>query len=114
MGLGFRAGAEADAGDAVAAHDGYAVGGEGPLVGQGAGLAHGLGLGVADPLLAEQALVGFLQSLRHLVVLRDHPGGEVALDRVGEASVGGARVVVHGYGHVLAVLFHGRKGADLV
>ena len=41
VGLGLGSGAEAHAGDAVAALDGHTVGGEGPLVGQGTALALG-------------------------------------------------------------------------
>ena len=37
MGLRLRTGAEANTGDAVTALDSYAIGGEGPLVNQGAG-----------------------------------------------------------------------------
>ena len=57
--LGLGTGAEAHAGDAVAALDGHAVGGEGPLVGQGTAPAGGHGLLVsADALGAPQGVVG--------------------------------------------------------
>ena len=67
--LALGAGAEAHAGDAVAALDGYAVGGEGPLVGEGAavpqvhGVPLGLGVGVADALVAPEGVVGVHQGL---------------------------------------------------
>ena len=78
--LRLGAGAEANAGDAVAALDGNAVGGEGPLVGQRTALALGLGSLVGpQTVLAPQGMVRVDQSLdvrrRGLV----DPGREEAL-----------------------------------
>ena len=62
--LRLGAGAEADARDAVTALDGNAVGGEGPLVGQGTAPAGGHGLLVsADALGTPQGVVGVDQGL---------------------------------------------------
>ena len=105
---------EADAGDAVSSHDGYAVGGEGPLVCQRAALAHLKRLCSADPFVSVERGVGFLQSLCNFVVFRDRPGREVALDLVDASCVGGTVVVVHGDNHIVAVFLYARKGADLV
>ena len=67
-----------DARNAVASHDGNAVGGEGPLIGKRTCLSHLYRSLVADALVAEQVLISFFQGLGNFVVLRDNPGWEVA------------------------------------
>ena len=120
VGLALRAGAEAHAGDAVAALDGHAVGGEGPLVRQGAAPAqvHGVPLGVGvlvtDALLAPQAVVGVDEGLDVGGGLLVDPGGEEALGLIDLAGPGGPVVHVHGDLHVVAVLLHAGQLPDLL
>ena len=67
--MALGAGAEAHTGDAIPPLDGDAVGGEGPLVGEGAarpqvhGVPLGIGVGVAHALRPEEVVVGLHQGL---------------------------------------------------
>ena len=83
VGFLFLAGAEADDRDPVAAHDGHAVGGEGPLVGAG--------------FASEQAAVSLFGGFRHHMVFGQDPRGEVAVGGVDEAGPRGDFVGVHGH-----------------
>ena len=119
MSLGLGAGAETHAGDAVPALDGYAVGGEGPLVDKGTlpqvhGVAFGIGVGVADALLAPQGLVGVGQSLDMGGAFLVDPGGEEALRFVDLAGPGGPVVHIHADFHIVLVLLDGGQGLDLL
>ena len=110
--LGTRA--KADAGDAIAALDGNAVRGEGPLVAQrttGALVHAGL---AADALVTEHGLVGVDEGLNVRSGLLVDPRGEVSLGLVDLAGPGRTVVHVHGDLHVVAVLLGGRQVADLV
>ena len=111
--LALSTGAEADAGDAVTALDGDAVGGEGPLVDQGTVTQVHSALG-PDALLAEQGVVGVHQSLDVGGVLLVDPSGEVGLGLVHLAGPGGTVVHVHGDLHVVAVLLHAGQVPDLL
>ena len=116
MSLRLGAGAEADAGDAVAALDGHAVGGEGPLVGQGTALALGAwpSRRRTDALVAPQGVVRVHQSLHVGRGLLVDPGGEEALGLVDVAGPGGTVIHVHGDLHVLGVLLAGGQILDLL
>ena len=114
MRLSFSPGTESDAGDSVSSHNGYAVGGECPLVCQRAALAHFQSLLCADPLVPVEGGVGFFESLCYLVILRDRPCREVALDLIDASGVGRTVIVVHGYDNVIAVFLYAWQGADLV
>ena len=48
------------------------------------------------------------------MILRDDPGGEVALDGVCKALVGRTGILVHGNLHVVAVLLYCGQSADLI
>ena len=63
MSLSLGARSKADAGDAVAAHDGYAVGGEGPFVSQGPVDPGWSRLFISQALVAVESFIGCLQSL---------------------------------------------------
>ena len=115
MGLGLGSGAEAHAGDAVAALDGHAVGGEGPLIRQGTASAGGHGLLVgADALRAPQGVVGIDQGLHMGRGLLVDPGGEEALGFVHMAGPGGTVIHIHRHLHVLGVLLAGGQVLDLL
>ena len=113
--LRLGTGAEAHAGDAVAALNGHAVGGEGPLVGEGTALALGGGqLGGHQALVAPQAVVGVHQRLNVGSGLLIDPGGEEALGLVDVARPCRTVIHVHGHLHVLGVLLAGGQILDLL
>ena len=116
MSLRLSTGAEANAGDAVAALDSNTVGGEGPLVGQGTALTLSLSdLGVgAGTGVAEQCQMCILQSLDVCGLLLVDPSGEVALGLVDFASPGGTIVHVHGNDNVVTVLLDVGQITDLL
>ena len=105
MGPSLSARTKTDTRNAVASHDGNAVGGEGPLIGKEDVLSHLCCCVHADTLVAEQVLISFFQGLGNLVVLRDNPGWEVALDWICKALIGRTGILIHGYGNIIAVLF---------
>ena len=88
---------KADNRNAVAAHNGDAVGGEGPLI--------------HHRRFAEQTFIGVAQGANGEVVLFHFPGREVAFGRVDQAGPGGALVVVHRDHR--GGFFHRRQRADL-
>lgn len=94
MGLSFSAGAKADDGNAVAAHDGNAVRREGPFIRKGQGFSHVFRFSRTDAAIAEEARIGFFQGCRNFVILGDDPGREVAFNRVRQAGIARAGVVV--------------------
>mgnify|MGYP000122907361 CR=1 FL=1 len=118
--LALGAGAEAHAGDAVAALDGHAVGGEGPLVGEGTALpqVHGVPLlvrvGMADTLVTPQGMVGVHQRLDMGGALLVDPGGEEALRLIDLAGPGGPVIHVHADLHIVSVLLDGGQLPDLL
>ena len=114
VGLCLCTGAEADTGNAVSSHNGHAVGGEGPFVRQWTGLTHSQGLGSADSFVPIKTGVSVLQSLSHLMILRNGPCGEIALDLIDTSRIGGAVIIVHGHLHVVPILFHAGKSANLI
>ena len=115
MGLALGPGAEAHAGDAVAALDGDTVGGEGPLVREGTALPLFPGLLVhPEALVAPEAVVGVHQGLDVGGGLLVDPGGEEGLGLVDVAGPGWPVIHVHGDLHVLGVLLHGGQVLDLL
>ena len=114
MGLSFCAGAKADDGDAVAAHDGNAVSREGPFIRQGAGFTHGFRFGSADAAVAEEGGIGFFQGFGDFVVFRDDPCREVTFDGIGQAGVARAGVFIHADFDIVAVLLDARQSPDFI
>ena len=115
MSLRLGAGAEADARDAVAALDGNAVGGEGPLVGQRAAFALFSGSLVSPQSgVAPQRVVRVDQCLDVRSGSLVDPGREEALGLVDVAGPRGTVIHVHGDLDVLGVLLAGGQILDLL
>ena len=114
--LGFGTGAKADAGDAVAALDGNAVRGEGPLVGEGPAFTgrSGLRVGGARRLSPHSAWCASTRACTCGAVSFVDPGREEALSLIDVAVPGGTVVHVHGNLDVLRVLLAGGEVFDFL
>ncbi|MPM23445.1 hypothetical protein SDC9_69918 [bioreactor metagenome] len=109
--LALRSGAEADAGDAVAALNGDAVGRERPFVDERA-MAQVHGVRMPDALFAVERFMRVRNGLHVGGGFLVDPGGEVALGLVDETRPCGT--VVHVHAHLCAVLLAGGEVLDLL
>ena len=80
MCLSLSTRAKSDARNSVTSHNRNTVGREGPFISQRTGFSHLLCFSVSMTSFTIKVLIRILQSLSYLVVLRNSPGREVALD----------------------------------
>ena len=106
---------KSDARDSVTSHDGNAVGREGPLISKRTSFSHFLGFCVTDTLFAVKVLVSILQSLGYLMILRDNPCREVALDWICAVLCRkDGRSSYMETANIIAIFLNSRKGTDLI
>ena len=115
MSLRLGTGAEANTGDTITTLNGHAVGGEGPLIGEGTTLALlSSQLRGHQTLRAPQTVVSINESLHVGSGLLVDPSGEEALRLVHMTGPCGTIIHVHGHLHVLGVLLAGGQILDLL